>query len=47
MALFLQTEIEKASKLGFTEGAKGLPAEDLDLRKNKIQNHKVVPYRFG
>lgn len=28
MALFLQSEIEKASKLGFTEGAKGLPAPD-------------------
>lgn len=28
MALFLQSEIEKASKLGFTEGAKGLPASD-------------------
>jgi hypothetical protein len=28
MALFLQTEIEKASKLGFTEGAKGLPAPE-------------------
>lgn len=28
MALFLQSDIEKASKLGFTEGAKGLPAPD-------------------
>ena len=39
MALFLQSEIEKASKLGFTEGAKGLPAPDAtdpDLNESKF-----------
>jgi len=39
MSLFLQSEIEKASKLGFTEGAKGLPAPDAtgpDLNESKF-----------
>lgn len=37
MALFLQSDIEKASKLGFAEGAKGLPApeaKDPDLNES-------------
>ncbi len=39
MSLFLQSEIEKASKLGFAEGAKGLPgpdATDPDLNESKF-----------
>ena len=39
MSIFLQSEIEKASKLGFTEGAKGLPAPDAtdpDLNESKF-----------
>jgi len=39
MTLFLQSEIEKASKLGFTEGAKGLPSPDAvnpDLNESKF-----------
>ena len=39
MTLFLQSEIEKASKLGFAEGAKGLPAPDAtdpDLNESKF-----------
>ena len=39
MSLFLQSEIEKASKLGFAEGSKGLPAPDAthpDLNETKF-----------
>jgi hypothetical protein len=39
MTLFLQSEIEKASKLGFAEGAKGLPSPDAvnpDLNESKF-----------
>jgi len=39
MSLFLQSEIERASKLGLAEGAKGLPppdANNLDLNESKF-----------
>jgi hypothetical protein len=39
MTLFLQSEIEKASKLGFAEGSKGLPSPDAmspDLNESKF-----------
>lgn len=39
MSIFLQSEIEKASKLGFAEGAKGLPAPEAlepDLNESKF-----------
>ena len=49
VTIFLQSEIEKASKLGFTEGAKSLPAPDAtdpDLNESKFYAKAVSVFNI-